>query len=228
MFLAYHRSLRRAAAQTAWFYLFLILFMIPYSIRGYVAFDRLIVVNERFLDFSLPLVKDRFDVAKEDAADDKRVEWLREWEANKEMEKNKFTPEEKRYYESGGRPRVDRFGVYWFLFREYWRFARFEPEYRPYLDGRLAPPWSRKHNLASSLVVLPFFFFLPFVWFGFVREERRVALVLFLFLLSHMALHVLVHARERYRFPAEVMMAVLLAIGLANAWTFVRSRFNKP
>jgi hypothetical protein len=39
-----------------------------------------------------------------------------------------------------------------------------------------------------------------------------------------MALHVIVHARERYRFPAEVMMAGLLAIGLISAWTLLKNR----
>jgi 4-amino-4-deoxy-L-arabinose transferase-like glycosyltransferase len=227
MVLAYHRSLKRAVAQTAWIYLFLFLLMIPYTIRGYAAFGRLIVVTERFLETNLPMMKNRFVAEKKDATTNKRLEWLREWETEKEMEKDKMKPVEKRYYESGGRPAVDRFGLYWFLFREYWRFARFQPEYRPYLDGRFAGPWSLKHNLASSLVVLPFFLFFPFVWFGSIKEEKRIALVLFLYLLSHMALHVLIHARERYRFPAEVIMAILLAIGLANAWTLWRGRRSR-
>jgi hypothetical protein len=221
------RTLRRSAAVFA----LLLVFMVPYQVRNQMAFGRPVLVTERVLDEWLPMAGARLAGARvvgarlartPALAPPLRQEWLRTWEARKRAELDRMAPDERALFLGGGRPAMKPLDIYWFQFREYWAFAVWWGEYRPYLDGRYAKPWSPSHILASSLVMLPFLLFLPFAWVGPTRSERRVLLALLAFLAVHATIHVMVWARDRYRYPVEVILAYVTALGLANLWGLLR------
>jgi hypothetical protein len=76
--------------------------------------------------------------------------------------------------------------------------------------------------LASSLVIMPFLLLLPFAWVGLTPSSRRVLLALLLFLAVHSAIHVVIWARDRYRYPVEVILAYVTALGAVNLWGLLR------
>jgi putative flippase GtrA len=219
-------SLPATSGRSAIVFALLLLLMIPYEIRNQVAFRRPVLVTERVLDDWLPMALARLGVAHPVGGATKstpsRQEWLRAWEAGKRAELGTVTPGERELFLRGGRPAMTPLGIYWFQFREYWAFAVLRAEYRPYLDGRYAKPWSLPHVLASSLVIVPFFLLLPFAWVGLTRSERRVLLAFLSFLAAHTAIHVVVWARDRYRYPAEVILAFVTALGAVNLWGLLR------
>lgn len=227
MALAYGRNARLAVRQTLWFGIFFVLLMIPYQTRGYLVLGKPVIITENFLGkFSERAISQVFDGGTEitEKAEAHRLAWLRDWESAKRAELDTVTEEERKYFQAGGRPRTDRLGAHWFLFLEYWRFARFKPEYRPYPDGRFADPWSLRHNLSSSVSLLPFLMLLPFVFLRPSDAAKRVAWALLVFLFAHAAMHVVVHARARYRIPMEIITSVLIAIALVNLWEFLKQR----
>lgn len=213
-----HRGFRPDVGRTLlWSGLFFAALMVPYQVRGYVATGRPVIVTERFLGRWLERTTTLAAGAGRvpaPGAPATREDWLRGWEAAKRDSLASVGAEERAYFLSGGRPSIRAAEVRWFLFREYWRFARFAPEYRPYPDGRFAGPWSAPHNVVSTVVVLPFLVLLPFALALGPAASRRLAWSLALFFAAHAALHVLVHARDRYRIPMEVVAAILMALAL--------------
>jgi putative flippase GtrA len=205
----------------------LIVLMIPYQLRNQMAFGRPVLVTERVLDEWVPMAHARL-AGGTTTARPPRQEWLRSWEAAKRAELDTVTAAERELFLRGGRPAMKPLGIYWFQFREYWAFAVRHAEYRPYLDGRYAKPWSRSHVIASSFVIVPFLVMLPFAWVGLPRSERRVLLALLSFLAAHTAIHVVVWARDRYRYPVEVIIAFITALGAVNLWGLLRRRRSPP
>jgi hypothetical protein len=201
--------------------------MVPYLARCYVAMGKPVIVTEHFLERWLPWAGavsgsgTGFGTTRE--------EWLREWEAKKSASIDSVSARERAFLGSGGRPLVGRVQVHWFLFKDYWRFALQGPLYRPYPDGRFEPGWSLQHNLTSSLVMVPFFLLLPVFFVLAGPTERRVVVPLLIYLLGHCGLHVLVHARERYRIPLEVITGLVVAMSLVLLWDrFIVLQRNRP
>lgn len=223
MMLILSGSLQATWRRTAVVFAVLLVLMIPYQVRNQLAFGRPVLVTERVLDEWLPMAEARL-AGGTTRATPSRQEWLRSWEAAKRAELATVTPAERELFLRGGRPAMTPLDIYWFQFREYWAFAVRTPEYRPYLDGRYAKPWRGLHILASSLVVVPFLLMLPFAWLRPTRSERRVLLAFLSFLAAHTAIHVMVWARDRYRYPVEVIIAFVTALGLVNLWYLLRRR----
>jgi hypothetical protein len=100
--------------------------------------------------------------------------------------------------------------------------------YRPYPDGRFEKPWSLKHDVASGMIMIPFLILLPFVFLGSTAQSRRIVYPLMIYLASNSLMHVFVHARERYRTPMEIVIAVLVAVAVVNLWRLVRREKYEP
>lgn len=215
MMLLVSGSLQATWRRSAVVFAVLLVLMVPYQVRNQIAFRRPVLVTERVLDEWLPVARARL-TGGATRATPSRQEWLRTWEAGKRAELGAMTADERALFTSGGRPAMKPLDIYWFQFREYWAFAVWRGEYRPYLDGRYAKPWTLAHMLASSFVIVPFLVLLPFAWVGLTRSERRVLLALLCFLAAHAAIHVVVWVRDRYRYPVEVIIAFVTALGLVN------------
>lgn len=231
--LAMNRSWSATLKVWSWTLLFFVLLMVPYQIRGFVAFGKPVIVTERVLEKWLPLFGTRLASDRPAEGGSLRAVWLRDWESKKSLELDRLTPEERNYFLSGGRPAVGRVETYWYQFLEYWRFGRFEPTYRPYPDGRFTGTKSLPHFISSVVVVVPFLLLLPFAWKRSSQVEKRLLLVILLFLAAHTFLHVVTHARERYRIPVEVLTSIVVALSLVNVSGWIgdwyrrrRSRFE--
>jgi len=121
--------------------------------------------------------------------------------------------EELKAFNRGIRPAYAIPGIYWNRFKEFWRFARFRPGYDEYSDLRFEGVWSFKHNLIGILTsgfLYPFFIIGVFFCLAFYfSHKNNYGLILFVIIFVHSLLHVLVHARERYRLPMEALIAML-------------------
>jgi len=217
LFLVVNRAWRATARAWGWTVLVFVALMVPYQVRGPVAFGYPVLVSDRVLEKWLPLLGARLSTSEHGVgAAPGRTAWLRQWEAEKLRTLAEVTPEERAYFLAGGRPETGRLETYWAQLLEFWRFGRFSIAYRPYPDGRVAPPWSKRHLVTSGLVVIPFFLLLPFALAGTPPRERRLLQAILVLLVAHTLLHVVVHARERYRIPVEVFTGTVMAISLVN------------
>lgn len=205
-----HRGVARALRETAWVAGFALVLMIPYQVRGYLAMGQPVIITERVFGRWLP----RAGTVSTASRTEDRETWLMAFESRKQAGLDSLSSQERRYFLAGGRPATGRLDVHWFLFKEYWRFAQLGPFYRPYPDGRFAAPWSMSHNVASTLVMVPFFLLvIPLIVLAGTRE-RRVMFPLLFYLSAHCVMHVLVHVRERYRVPMEVITGLAVAMAL--------------
>jgi 4-amino-4-deoxy-L-arabinose transferase-like glycosyltransferase len=227
MAFTWHRRVGLAIRQTAWLWLVFAILMVPYQARCYVAMGKPVIVTERFLGKWLDRAASVMSSNK-GTAGNRRLAWLQEWEAKKRQNLDNVSPEERAFFLSGGRPETDRLAVHWILFTEYWRFALFKNMYRPYPDGRFEKPWSLKHDVASGMIMIPFLILLPFVFLGSTAQSRRIVYPLMIYLASNSLMHVFVHARERYRTPMEIVIAVLVAVAVVNLWRLVRREKYEP
>jgi len=212
------RNAMVALRQSAWLLLFFVVLMAPYQVRSSLAVGKPVVITERFLGKWLgraTAVTTGSDISGKIAG---REAWLQAWEAHKQASLETLSPEERAYFLAGGRPHTRRLAVHVDLLVEYWRFARFRPMYRPYPDGRFEGAWSSLHNLSGVVTVIPFLALLPFLLRRWTRSERWVALPLLFFLFAHTLLHVLVHARSRYRIPMEVITSIIVGMALVHLW----------
>jgi len=224
MFYARGWHLRAALRDGAWVLLFFCLLMIPYQLRVSSSVGEPVIVTTRFLGKWLARAEAVTSGPSEASRGLSRAQWLREFETSKRENLEALSPEEQNYFKSGGRPATGRLAVHSFLAVEYWRFARPGYDYRPYPDGRLAPPWSLRHTASSTLVVLPFLILFPFLFVRPAPALRNVAWPLLVFLTAHFLMHVFVHARERYRIPMELITSILIAIALVNIWSMWKRR----
>ena len=227
MMLIVSGSPRETLKRSAVTFALLLVLMVPYQVRNQMAFGRPVLVTERALDEWLPMASARLHGART-ATTPSREEWLHSWETGKRAGIDTATADERGLFLRGGRPAMKPLDIYWFQFREYWAFAVWQGEYRPYLDGRYAKPWSLLHVLASSFVIVPFLLLLPLSWVGLTRSERRVLLAFLCFLAAHTAIHVVVWARDRYRYPVEVIIAYITALGAVNLWLLLRRGNQAP
>ena len=217
MVLAVNRSLQVTMRWFGWSLLFFVILMMPYQVRNFIAYDKLVIVNERVLKSQIPKFGTRAG-----SDENVRVAWLQQWEAEKKANLDELSRQERRFFLDGGRPAISRLEVYWVQFLEYWRFLQVAPYYRPYPDGRFATPWSLLHNISSTLIVIPFLVLLPFAWYRTTALERRLLLAIFLFLAAHTFLHVVIHARERYRYHVEVLILTVIALSLVGLFSWLR------
>jgi hypothetical protein len=201
----------------SWSLLFVIILMIPYQLRNFIAFDKPVIVTERVLESMIPKFRTRAKSGEKD-----RVGWLQRWEAKKKDTLDQLPRQERAYFLAGGRPAIGQLEVYWMQFLEYWRFLQLAPFYRPYPDGRFAGPWSLLHNISSALIIVPFLVLSPFSWPRTTKLEKRLLLAIFLFLVAHTFLHVVIHSRERYRFHVEVFILTVIAQSLVGLFIWFR------
>ena len=121
--------------------------------------------------------------------------------------------EELNAFMSGIRPTYNVLHKYFYHFKEFWRFARFKPEYDPYPDLRFEPVWSRLHNMIgilSSGILYPFFAIGVFFCAKFyLNQYNKYGFILLLIIMVHTLLHVIVHSRGRYRVPIDAFVAII-------------------
>ena len=214
----------RAWRSTVWIVAVSLALLVPWAMRTHAATGRVILLSERTLDKWLP----RAFPETGDGAEGTPRQWLAGWERATESRRDGMSAEERAAFDAGVRPATGRLATYGFRWLEYWRFARTAPAYFPWPDGRFAPSWSTRHHAASALTLVPLLAFLPFFLCRAPSRERGVLLAIAALVLTHAILHVIVHARERYRIPIEPWLAVLAASGAVGVLQSIRTSLRTP
>jgi hypothetical protein len=208
----------------------LILLLVPWSIRNYVAYGGFVLINTRTLD-----------TTSEDLS--KRI---KQFGINKDREiKNENYPsdEEREFIKSGGNP-INRLpeevdiikrdiyapstvlGKKLYYFKEMWIPFRFWWDYSPLPNAGLTPPWSLKHNIFSMLF---YGILVPFVFFGiyhlFRIRHKALWFLVFPIILSAL-LHFLMWGRDRYRIHIDAFIIILGCYGIIAAYHLIKERKN--
>jgi hypothetical protein len=212
-----------------------VVLMIPWLIRNYVAYGGVVVVNTRTLDLTSSEGSMRLELLST-----KRLTEVKKdphWRANR----NYPTEQERAAIKSGenprGRPayelrmiRKDEYPASSFIGRklfytlEMWRPFRFGYSYSPFPSATIVPPWSMKHNVAS---ILFYGTLLPFAAFAVARmlHDRRKGVWFLLFpIVVQGVMHLLTFGLERYRTHIDAFLLILGCYGIVELAGRLRSR----
>ncbi len=227
------------------FVVFLFIFSFPWAVRNHIAYkDKFVLINTETLDkwgkrAAVNLKKrNNMEITVRGMV---APETLREFEKRKEKAIRFYSEarregrqvadvfpkdipsfagltseEEIRAFNNGVRPSFTVLGLFWYNFKEFWRFARFKPDYDPFPDLRFEPAWTLRRNLIGIFftgLLYPFFI----IGAGLIIKKRKsYPLILLLIILVQTLLHVVVHARERYRMPVETLIAMVAFYGISE------------
>lgn len=217
---------------------------IPWAVRNYMVYpDRFVLINKTTLDrwakrtvlntghgdrtrhgYKLPKNAEEFEAEKERA-----IEEFRERDsgaahskrAHMPMYKSIASDGEVNAFNEGVRPSFSLIGLYTHHFIEFWRFARFSPAYNPSPDLRFEPVWASRRNFLGVLFSGLLYPFLVAGIFFALRERLALTWVAALILFVHTVLHVVVHARERYRMPVEGIVFMFAFYGLLRIYSLI-------
>jgi hypothetical protein len=166
--------------------------MVPWQVRNYFVYDRIVLVNTRTLVMEAPW---------HDTAGAGPVEGP---DAN--------PPDTREGVRHLGRARKALYD-----FTEFYRIFRFRGEVRSD-SNTWERPWSAFHNWTSILgygVLVPFFI----LGFWLILSKRMtVAYVLVVPVLAHTTLHVVKWGRDRYRAPIEPVLIIVAFFAMLWLW----------
>ena len=115
--------------------------------------------------------------------------------------------------------------LYWL--KEFWRVARFKPDYFPFPDARFQGAWSLKHNVSS---ILCFGLLIPFAIIGIIimlKEKHKASLFLLLPILVQTLIHMLMWSRDRYRMPIDAFVIIIAVYGIYGCYDYYIIKGNK-
>ncbi len=226
--------------QYIWFIVITGCLLVPWTVRNYLAYDALVLVNTRTLDLRpkserkntwekrrLSPLTDVGEIRHAEVntnypSEDERILVKQGLNPNQRGEEEIAAIQKDIYPVSGFWERK----VFWFL--EFWRIARFSADYFPFPDARFQGRWSFRHNLAGILclgVLLPFML----VGIFHMIKERNRALVFLVFpIFVQTLLHVLLWGRYRYRVPIDGFIIILGCYGITETYDRIKkTEFGK-
>lgn len=217
-----------------YFFLIVILLMIPWSIRNYYTYNQIVILTERTTKFTYKIFgydspihtseRNQADVVKlyESIADS----LINGKEIKSEIRR---VDDLKRGIELGYIPHTfTRHERWWAEFKEFWRPFRFSGGYVDFGYRFEGPRWSLKHNLAIGLtygILLPFFLFgLYYIFYN----KNKYGFLFLILIFSHTLVHVvLAHARNRYRIPIDPLIILISFYGLITFWEKLKQKYLK-
>lgn len=234
------RGVRRGIVEYVLATAALVLLLIPWTVRNYVAYDGFVLINTRTLDLRPgakrdPTMSRRFDKVREAEGAERRTdpggpgryplqEELRQIELG-ENPKHR-SPEELATIRAGIAPPSTYIGqkIYWF--KEFWRPARSKGDYSPPPSAKFTK-WSMRQNIMGTL---GYGLLLPFALLGLillVRQRNRAWVFLLLPIATQTVLHVMLWARNRYRFPIDAFIIIFAMYGICAIYCYVRRRYDR-
>ncbi|MCK4235767.1 MAG: hypothetical protein KAX38_01525 [Candidatus Krumholzibacteria bacterium] len=218
------------------FFSLTVVLMIPWSIRNYYVYQRLIILTER-----TSVITDRlfgYDM-------DKIVfhKMMKKWVDSEitEGQIDSILAGEKVPHLPGWKfkglqqglgmgLRPHKYNLYERLnagFREYWRPFRFSGSYID--EGyRFEKPWSLRHNVSTIItygLLLPFFIVGAFL---ILKNRNKIGVFIILIIIIHMLIHVvLTFVRFRYRTHIDAFIIVIAFYGLTEISSIMSRRFRK-
>jgi len=235
------RGFRKGFVEYAMAATALLVLLVPWTVRNQVAYGGFVLINTRTLDLRPaekrdPTMNLRLDKVKDSETRERLTnpggpgryplpEELKEIERG-ENPKNR-SPEELAAIRAGVAPPSTYLGrkVYWF--KEFWRAARFKADYSPPPSAKFMV-WSMRQNVTGTL---GYGLLLPFAILGavlLIRQRNRAWVFLLLPIAAQTTLHVLLWARNRYRFPIDAFIIILAMYGAYAVWRYLRARHDAP
>jgi hypothetical protein len=212
-----------------------ILSLVPWTIRNFLAYDAVVLVNTRTFDSRSLRDRDqtfekrlKFNVFNfGDIAEVNNIFYPLEKE--REMVKEGINPkrrteEELQLIRNDVYPASKFFHRKWVWFKEFWRPVRLSAYYFPFPDARFHGRWSLKHNLSSLLC---YGILLPFMLIGFyllIRKKKRIWIFLAFPIAVQTLLHVVQWARERYRIPIDAFIMIVAFYAVAHLYAALKKR----
>ena len=184
----------------------ILLLLVPWTVRNYWVYDRFVLLTPN-LGSKLALDPIRL------------VEKYYEETDRMDLYNKSYSLQERLWFKVTAVP---------FQFLDFWRFARFRGEYRPLPDVRYEKPWSLNHNASMGI---QFGLLLPLFIYGLMKLWKRKGnyfLVLILPILTLNIIHVIQHAKPRYRIPIEPLIFLIAFYGLSELWSrYKPSKYRK-
>jgi 4-amino-4-deoxy-L-arabinose transferase-like glycosyltransferase len=195
--------------QAALFVISLVVFFTPWTIRNYVVYDALVIVNSRTMMRKVPILSDYISSLPQgartiDGFDDRFF-------LTKEDEEIRKHPLKFFALRS-----VYQMKYFWRVFKFTSRADRFYGS--QYLSANNTA-WSSSHNLVR---ILGFGVFLPFAVLGVIwglRKYRNGSLLIFYTIVALNLVHVLQFGAARYRLPIEPLVILFASVALVRITT---------
>lgn len=200
-----------------------ILLMIPWTIRNYIAYDGLVLINTRTIDLRKtdirnPVMDRRLKLALP-KSESKIYKLDKNYPTEEEREiirkggnPNNRPPEEIKAIKRGARAHNSNIGRRWWSLREQWRVWKLSGSYMP--GGRFRGAWSLKHNVSSVIfygILLPFMIFS--ILYIFIKKDKIIWFLIFPPVVQTI-LHILMWGKDRYRMPIDSFVIILGTYGI--------------
>lgn len=192
------------------FFIFVLALMVPWTIRNYKAYDRIVilttrtdkVLNKFYKNWQYKEKRNRYYLSNEQIDSIARGEEI-----------YKRQPIEIERIKQGIIPHKYTKWEQWYNeFIEFWRSYRFTPGY--VADGFRFEARSLRHNLSllfSYGIMLPFFLVGVYLTF---KKKNIMGIIIFSIIIIHTFIHVfLAGVRYRYRVPLDIFIIILASYG---------------
>lgn len=193
------------------FFVILLATMVPWTVRNYVAYNRLVLIDTHSWDRKMPFALDRVRLFARGI--ERAVKGREDSDYHEGLMKNLKSRTETLSLA------VSR--VFW-RFERFWRICRFKGGPDPALRGRLNKKWALIHNLASIIFLGSL---LPFFLVGLMQCVRKWYLPSFVLIfpvVAHTTLHVLGGGRPRYRLPIAPFIIIIAFYGMIYVYNLLR------
>ena len=204
----------------------LILLLVPWSIRNYIAYDGFVLINTRTIDARQENISIRLEI-------------LSGSEVTQLINKNYPTDEERALIKKGKNPnnrsrdeidiiKKDVYAPSTFIgkrlyrLKEMWIPFRFWSDYEIFPSAYFKGPWSLKHNIVSISfygTLIPFVFYALFCLTG---ERNKGILFLIFPIFIQALLHFLMYGIERYRLHIDSFIIILACYGMVVIYDIIK------
>ena len=207
--------------------------MLPWLIRNYIVFDRVVVLTDRTSGFTNKFFSYSDSIGY-------FAEYDIEHNVNRDLKWEPYMLDEIKdgndiYGMSPKRLRSIRQGIKYnivprqytyiegkyYEFKELWIPFRIKPEFRQ-TGFKFEKPWSLKHNLSQGLtygLLLPLFII---GIAGIIKYRNKYGIIMLCIIASNTIIHVfLAWARQRYRIPIDSFIIITAFYGLKYSYDFI-------
>ena len=228
------KSWKKGIFKSTVFFLMVIIFMIPWLIRNYNVYNKIVILTPR----TTPLT-DRIFGYKNDPSfkmslerwliSDAQIKKAQNGEEVKRADGKKVDSRQLKAMQDGILPHLfSRLESYWSVFQILWKPVDFKRSYST-TGYRYDGKWSLKHNLSVGLtygLLIPFFLYGLILLFRY-RWKMGV------FLTSIFVYHTFIHmffipfTRNRYRIPIDAFIIVIAFFGIQELFKIYKRKTNE-
>ena len=208
----------------------IILLMIPWTIRNYLAYDGFVLISTKTFNLSNKISSPQdnfsylkilnFDKIKETKYEKYPTEEIREAVKRGENPLN-YKDQELEAIKKNIYPDSTFLGRKWFNFVQFWEPCDFKMSYRPFPDCRFDRIRSTRYNI---IILISYGLLLPFMLISIINMIRRKKKIVYLLLfpiLVQTLLHIILWGVYRYRLPVDAFIIILGTNGMILTYKFL-------